>query len=69
MFLADFASEAVYKEPVKKIVIEEIICDSCYYVGDIDLFRSKNVQNPKRWVCSNCESSYDMVKSIKILII
>jgi len=59
--LADFSSEAIYKEPVKKITINEVICDSCYFVGDIDLFRSKNIQNHKKWVCSNCESYYDMV--------
>lgn len=63
--IADFSSEAVYKEPVRKITIEEIICESCYYVGDIDLFRNKNIQNPKKWICSSCESFYDMVIEIK----
>lgn len=52
---------------MKKITLEEVICDVCYSVGDIDLFRSKNTQTAKRWYCVNCEHPYDMVNLIDLL--
>ena len=38
------------------------MCSQCYFVCEIDLFRSKSVQEKKNWTCQNCTNPYDMVK-------
>ena len=51
--VAEYADEAIYKEPNHPLILQNIICDKCSIVSDVDLFRS-SMLTTNGVVCLNC---------------
>lgn len=50
--VSEHSKEAVFKEPCLEVVLQNMTCNRCYQVMDLDIFR-------ERWECKMCFLEYE----------
>lgn len=69
--VGEFSDKAVWKDPGKSYILNEIICQACNHCRDVDLMKDKHrVMKDDRpvWLCSQCYVNYDTEDIEKRLI-
>lgn len=69
--LGEFSEKAIWKDPGKTYILNEMICQVCNFCRDVDLLKDKHRamnDGSKVWLCSHCFTSYDNGEIEKRLI-
>eukprot|EP01017_Pseudomicrothorax_dubius_P031874 TRINITY_DN4116_c0_g2_i10.p1 TRINITY_DN4116_c0_g2~~TRINITY_DN4116_c0_g2_i10.p1 ORF type:complete len:177 (-),score=46.80 TRINITY_DN4116_c0_g2_i10:125-655(-) len=56
--VTDFAAETTFREPCLTLVLRDLVCEQCFYIADLDIFRQRDALG-KQWLCPSCSQPYD----------
>ncbi|GMM47862.1 DNA polymerase epsilon catalytic subunit [Pichia kluyveri] len=56
--IMEFSEEGMFRNPSTSLVIQEVICDSCLQIRDIDVCKE---DEQMIWQCPNCEKPYSKI--------
>ncbi|XP_055615917.1 DNA polymerase epsilon catalytic subunit 1 isoform X2 [Toxorhynchites rutilus septentrionalis] len=62
--IGDFSDKAIWKDPQKSYILNEVICKACNHCRDLDLCKDNHralKDGRPVWLCENCYVDYDMV--------
>ncbi|CAH2294920.1 DNA polymerase epsilon catalytic subunit A [Pelobates cultripes] len=70
--VGEFSEDAQFRDPCRSYILPEIICRNCNFCRDLDLCKDPSLGQDgsvvPQWVCTNCQSEYD-IDSIEMALV